>query len=375
MSQSTGRTPTRPRQVTVAGVMATVACLVLVITLFDSMASVRSTDMRGRVEHYLRTPTGAGLGLDAGSVVDLLRGLVLFSGALAAAGAVLAVYSLRRHRGARVGLSVTAGLMMVSATFVAGILPVVVVAAAAMLWGRDARDWFDGREPRPRARPSSVPERPSQQDLTSWPPPSGPGRPAPAPGPAPPPVDPGGQQPAVAYPPPRALHRPAGDPSRRPGTVTAAAWITWVFSALVVLAFGVLVLTILLQRERLLEELQKSPRVADQGFSARQILGFLWVLSAVSIFWALVAITLAALAFRRINAGRIGLVVSSAFAAVLCLVAVPVGWPHAAAAVACAVLLGRRSSRAWFAGQDLSGNPGMPPPRPPYEPPRDKPVW
>ncbi len=63
-------------------------------------------------------------------VVDLLRGVVLFSGALAAAGTVLAVFALQRHRGARIGLSVVAVLMLFSATFVSGILPVLVAVAA-----------------------------------------------------------------------------------------------------------------------------------------------------------------------------------------------------------------------------------------------------
>ncbi len=155
MSESDGtKAPARPRQVTVAGVTAAAACLLLVVSLFDSMATVRSADMRDRVATFLGTPPGDGLGLSADAVIDLLRTVVLVSGALAAAGVVLAIFALQRHRGARVGLGVAAVLMLFSATFVSGILPLVVAVAAAMLWGREARDWYDGRQPRPAPQPS-----------------------------------------------------------------------------------------------------------------------------------------------------------------------------------------------------------------------------
>ena len=53
----------------------------------------------------------------------MLRALVLVSGALAAAGVVLSIFVLQRHKGARVGLSVIAVLMLFSASFVSGLLP------------------------------------------------------------------------------------------------------------------------------------------------------------------------------------------------------------------------------------------------------------
>ncbi len=376
MSESRGtKPPVRPRQVTVAGIMAATACALLVVTLFDSMATVRSADMRGRIADFLDSPGGSGIGLGTSTVVDVLRGVVLLSGALAAAGVVLAVYVLRRHRGARIGLTVIACLMLFSATFVAGILPLVVVVAAAMLWGRDARDWFDGRAPRPRP----APDLPAPQDMTSWPPPQ-PGGPEPDPASAPAPAaHPFGSPPAPSYveaPVGRPVGYPVGYPAPRsraggrPSAVSAAAWLTWVFSGLVAFGFLLVVLTLLVEPHQLVEELQRNPRVADQGFSGREVLGFLWVLSAVAITWALAASALAVLAYRRVPFGRTGLVVSAALTAVVSLLAVPVGWPNAAVAIACIVLLGRRSSRAWFAGHDAPA-PGRPAP-PPGE---DPPVW
>ena len=160
MSESDGeRAGARPRQVTIAGVMATAACLLLVVSLFDSMAMVRSADVRKRIAEELSRPPGSGLGLDPAAVVEMLRVLVLVSGALAAAGAVLSIFVLQRHKGARVGLSVIAVLMLFSASFVSGLLPILVAVAASMLWGREARDWFAGRPPRPAVKPPGAPAR------------------------------------------------------------------------------------------------------------------------------------------------------------------------------------------------------------------------
>lgn len=380
MSESDGnRAPARPRQVTIAGVMATTACLLLVFTLFDAMAHVRSADMRASIDDFLRTPPGDGLDLDASGVVAMLRGAVLFSGALAAAGVVLSVFALQRHRGARVGLSVAAVLLLFSATFVAGFLPVVIAVAAAMMWGREARDWFDGRGPRPVTESSGRTDgdasaRTSRVGMAAWQPPSenGPRESAP-----PPTTYPFG----VAPDPGRATPQPFGGPggyasrpmSGRPTPVTVAVWLTWGLGGLVAGMFLLVVLTLLLQRDQLLTEMQKNAAISELGVSSQQILGFLWVFSAVSIFWALSAMALAVLAFRRVNVARIALVVSAGLAGVVSLFVVPFGWLHAVGAFTAMALLLRRSSTQWYAGDDRPYA-GPPPPRPPQpQGPPDRP--
>ena len=383
MSAPSGNSaPARPRQVTVAGLMAAGGCLLLVVTLFDSMATVRSTEMRDRIEEFLRTPPGNGLGLDVAGTVELLRGVVLVSGALAAAGAVLAVYTLQRHRGARVGLSIAAALMLFSATFVSGILPLFVAVAAAMLWGRDARDWFDGRAPRPGPAPhespplsrsGSPPASQSGPAGESIPPEWGAGGREERP---PPTSYPYGTRPAPPYATgpawPSEPYAPVAQRSRRPGAVLAAGWLTWVFSGLTVVFFLLVMVAMLTQRDVLLADLQKNAAFADLGLSTRQILGTMWVLSAVSVFWALSAMVLAGLAIRRVALGRIALLVSAAVAGLVCLVAVPVGWLNAAACFACVVLLSRRDVRGWYAE---GRPPGGPPPPPVPGPEQKPPVW
>ena len=367
----------RPRQVTVAGVMATGGCLLLVFTLFDSMAQVRSTEMRDSIAAFLAKPPGDGLGLSVDRAVDLVRGVVLLSGALAAAGTVLSVYSLMRHRAARVGLSVVAVLLLLSATFVVGPLPILIAVAASMLWGREARDWFDGRTPSVPATASAT-SRPEEQadrpGLAAWEPPSQPEEQAESPEPARAAERPFGQPAQQAHQvaaPPTGYPVPARTSAARPTTVTVASWLTWVFSGLVVLGYSLVVLTMLVAKGPLLEALRENQAVAELNATEQQLLGFLWVMSAIVIFWAIAAMALAVLAFRRVNAGRIGLVVSAAIAGVVCLAAFPVGWPHAIAAFTTLALLLRGGANEWYAGDGRS----LPAP-PPQAGPSDKPpVW
>ncbi len=397
MSESQGQRPgARPRRVTIAGVMAAAACVLLVVSLFDSMATVRSATVRRQIAEQLSRPPGDGLGLDPDAVVDMLRALVLVSGALAAAGAVLAVFVLQRHKGARVGLTVTAVLLLFSATFVSGILPILVAVAASMLWGREARDWFAGRPlrpdptlppPAPQGPPESGPSE-APAGMTAWQPGSQPSsQPGSQPGAQPGPPE-GGPRPAThpfgtaPGPYPAQVGHPGAPYASarvrtRPTAVTAAVWLTWVSSGLVALVFLLTVLTILVDHEAIVEAMQRNARVAAMGLSAREILGYVWVTVALAIFWSFASMALAVLAYRRLEIGRILLSVSAGVAALMGLAAVPVGWLHAAVAITCVVLLNRRSVRAWYAGQDVQP-PAPPAPRPPQAPlpPSEKPpVW
>ena len=363
-----GRATARPRRATVAGVTATVACLLLVVSLFDAMTQIGSLQTQSSVRGFLSKPPGDGTGLSVEGAISLLRGVVLLNGALAAAGAVLAGFALRRHRGARLGLSVVAVLMMFSASFVAGFLPVVVAVAAGMLWSRESRDWFDGRQrsPWPAPPPTAPAEATKVAASASWPP-----------------SHPGGQAEPVAAPslPPAGLSTPG---LRRPVTVSVAAWLTWVCCGLSTLFFSLLVLTLLAQRTRMLVALHQNPTIAHRGLSDQQILGTLWVVIASGgIFWSLSAIALAVLAFRRVNAGRVALAVSAVLAGLVGMLAVPFGWLNAVAAFTAAVLLLRGDTRRWYAevgppspgAAHLQGQADHSQPQQPPRPTGKPPVW
>ena len=132
----------RPRPVTIAGVMAASTCALLVLVLFEAQSQLFSIDERRAIT---RTLTDLGVvGFTTADFIALLRAIVLVSAALSAAGLVLAVYALQGNRGARIGLSIVAVGLLFTATLVTGPLPLLVVFAAARLWIRDAREWYDG---------------------------------------------------------------------------------------------------------------------------------------------------------------------------------------------------------------------------------------
>lgn len=151
---SAQKAPARPRQVTTAGVLGVVGSVLLVLSLFDAVQRVRSVEMRSAVEEFLSEPPGNGLGVSAGWVLEVLHGMVLVNGALAAVTAVLAVYVIQRHHGARIGFSIAAALLLLTAPLSGGVMAMLVAFAATMLWGQPARDWFAGREPAPAAASS-----------------------------------------------------------------------------------------------------------------------------------------------------------------------------------------------------------------------------
>ncbi|HEX4976628.1 MAG TPA: hypothetical protein VFV40_02070 [Nocardioides sp.] len=386
---SAQKVPSRPRQVIVAGVLGVVGSVLLVLSLFDAVQRVRSVEMRSAVEDFLSEPPGDGLGVSTGWVLEVLHGMVLLNGALAAVTAVLAVYVVQRHHGARIGFSVAAALLLLTAPLSGGVMAMLVAFAATMLWGQPARDWFAGRTPvaaTASARAGGEGAPPGQ----SWPrpgegtraeqAPAGPDRAWPAPEARPAAsadadVEPGGPRPA-AYPfgtrpdphwaPPGVDQQPGvpawavgtpQDPDRRPGSVTTAVVVTWVFSGLTTLVYLLVVGMLMAARQPLVDAIQADPQFESLPMSTDDLLAVLWVMSAVSIFWSVSAFTLAVLAFRRVAWARVALVVSAAAAMLVSLLAFPFGLLHGmAAATTFALLLGKRSA-AWFAHRPLTTTP------------------
>jgi hypothetical protein len=110
----------------------------------------------------------------------------------------------------------------------------------------------------------------------------------------------------------------------RPGTVTAAAWITLVMSGLTGALFGFITLGMLVAKDDVVTEMDKA--FAEQGvtgdFSAEDAYGFFVFALVVLTLWCIIACVLAVFAMRGSNVSRILLVVSSVVAALLSLVAI-----------------------------------------------------
>lgn len=174
--------------------------------------------------------------------------------------------------------------------------------------------------------------------------------------------DPYGQQPGgQPYPygqQPSYGQQPAGD--RRPGTVTAAAWITIVFSALTAVLFGFTGLALLVARDQVITEIERVPEFQDANIDADAAVGVILAVVLGLVVWAIVAIVLAVLVMRRSNVSRILLVISSAVVALFSLLGVTSGVSAVTliAAIAVIVLLFVGGAGDWFKG--TSGHDGLP---------------
>lgn len=167
----------------------------------------------------------------------------------------------------------------------------------------------------------------------------------------PPPPMPRGDEPYPAH-----GATPAG-PLRRPGTVTAACVLTWVFSAIALIGSVIQALAITGGRDEVIAELEKNEdweTIQDQmDVNAADFVDamgvFLWVVAALS----LLAILLAVFTFRGGRGARVGLVVLSAITALIALLLsvaiIPFLW--VIVCVTTIVLLFVGGAGAWFASK------------------------
>jgi hypothetical protein len=151
-----------------------------------------------------------------------------------------------------------------------------------------------------------------------------------------------GQQPAYGAAPQQA--------DRRPGTVTAAAWLTIVFSAVTAFVFGFTGLAMLVARDQVITEMERVPEFQDANIDADAAVGVLVAVMVGLVVWSLIAIVLAVLVLRRSNVARILLVISCAATAILSLLSVASGVTLAplVAAIATVVLLFTGGASDWF---------------------------
>ncbi len=387
----------RPRQLTVAGGFVVAGSLFLLLSIFDSLATLDSVDMRAEVERVLSSPSGQGLGLTVSQALTWMRVGLQVAAVCAAAALVLGVFVLRRHSGARLALGVVAVPILLTAPLSGGLLGVAVAVATATLWSGPARDWFAGRPVRESAplfrrgearkdspsRPDSAPPAPPvsaepPREPQAPPPvvaPLSTGRPSQAP-----PQTPGfGAAPVQAQLPQNVGPPPAYQPTVAPavpGLVRLACLLTWAFSGLVAMLYVGVLVFLVLDQERLVNLLLDSPAWTQAGLDRDLLVPVLWLGCLMFLGWALGAMALAWLTWRRHNWARYLLVVSSAMALVAGAFAFPVGLVHQVACVAVIVMLVSSSARAWFAlpAAPAQSYPPTYPPGPPSGPPAAPPV-
>ena len=152
-----------------------------------------------------------------------------------------------------------------------------------------------------------------------------------------------GQQPQYGQP-----SGPGGD--RRPGTVTAAAWITIVFSGIITLLFGIATLGFVVARDEVIAEMERVPEFQDTNIDADTAVGLMVAVLLGLVVWSIIAIVLAVFVLRRSNVARILLVISSSVTALLALLSITSGVSLVLliAAVAVIVLLFAGGAGDWF---------------------------
>ena len=358
----------RPRPVTLAASLVMAASLMLVVSVFESLANLRSLETREEIDRFLSEPPGSDLGLGLESVLTILRTTSMVAAGLATAAAILGWHVLRRSRSARLGLTILAVPLFLSGLVTGGFLASVVLASTAMLWLAPSRHWFAGTTP-------PTVDEPRGDAPRSWPPPYSPQQPSQTPSgqaqdppradvpPLPPPGPSASQQPPpwtpYAGPAPWTVPVPGAPqvaPPRRPSGLVVACVITWTCCAVSVLLSVLLIAVLAVDTEALFAEMQRqNPDLADQGVSDATLQSATWVTAIVMLVWGLLSSALAALTFRRIRWAAIALAVSAGGVALLCLggslLSPPLVLPGVLAAVA-AVLLLQPSAQRWLSRRE-----------------------
>lgn len=365
----------RPSQVTAAGWGIAIAALLLVVSVYDAMANLQSVDMREEITRAVTTGSVKDLGLSVDDAIAIMRWCLFVSGFAAVAAGILGVFVLQRNKGARIGLTVAAVPIVLTAPIAGSFLGMFIAAGTTILWTRPARDWFAGRQVSTpvRREPSSAPPQEfprfpqnAAPPAAPWVPPAPPAPPtadvpvvSPASGAQPPPTVGWGQVPPVGPPVPPPGPNPYGYyppaprqagprmPSARPLEVRIACIVTWVFTALTSLAYVVVLAVIAVDSQGFLDLVKDSPGW-DDSFDEDVLVTAVTVGSIVFLFWCVAAAVLAVFVWRRARWAWVLLLISASVAALVSIVAFPFSLPHMTAiAVTLGTLLHPRS-RAWF---------------------------
>jgi len=341
------KTAPRPAQVTLAAWLVMAGSLVVVVAAFDQIAGLHTMETRQAVEEFLNDDVGKTLGLDVQSTLSLMRVLTMIAAACATAAGILGYQVLQRSRSARFVLTLLATPLFLTGVVVGGLIPSMVVGAIVMLWFQPARDWVDGKTPRP------APVTPKAQVPPSPPPP-----------PISPPHD-SGARPVSGFgdrtslldslPPPRTAPigaAPYAVGAGRPPALVWACVLTWAGSALTFVAMLVTVVVMVVSPDLVTDELlRQNPNLESDGLSVDSLRSTVLYAGSLLVVWSLTAIVLAAYAWRGRPWAWTALVVSSASASVMCLLAAltnPVLLLPLGVCVAATVLLMRPEVRAFI---------------------------
>jgi hypothetical protein len=135
--------PARPRQVSVAGLMAVVGAVVGLGSAFSAITQLDSGPVRDEVDRLLAQPRFSSVTVD--TALTWMRVGITVSAVLCVVALVLGIFVLRGHRGSRIGLTVV-GAVTAAFMLLAGVpgafASAYVAIGVGLLWTRAARSWF-----------------------------------------------------------------------------------------------------------------------------------------------------------------------------------------------------------------------------------------
>ena len=337
-----------------AGVVM-LSSVVVLLTAWERLSSVRSLDTRNAIEQLLAEPALDGFGLDVEGAISILYVSGVVSALCAVATAILGWYVLKPDTSARRAVSILAVPLFLTGLTAGGFAASFVAAGAAMLWMQPAKEWFATGKWTPPAPPPSIERTASSPSPFDAPGRSADATPPPVAGPHPTP----GPAPSPYASAPRVPQAPApsvaGPPVRRPQAVTTAFVLT------VVMAGGGLLLSLLslvvvgMSPDLLMTELERQrPELVADGLTVEQMQASTYVAAGVSVVWCAVALVFAGFAMARRGWARRAWMITAAFSAGGCLLvalSAPFLVVPAVAGAATATLLARPETRHWFASR------------------------
>jgi hypothetical protein len=346
----------RPGQATLAGGLIIGGSIVVVLTAWQRIATLHTIEAQERLQQAVSQPAFDGLGMSLDTLSTVVRVLCLVAAGAATAATILGFQVFKRSTSARIALTVLAPLLLIGGFATEGFFAPMVVAGITLLWLQPTRDWYAGRPWRQRyeqRRSDRIAALRSPGQAATPPSPTGPTAPPVAP------TEPGlqGEHGVPA-------HAPQGSPAseapdgagireRRPPGLVLACVMTWVTSSLVILSLVATAVVASIQRDELMVEIEKQQGelVETYGLTETDLLAAVYLMVGGLVLWAIAAIVLAYLTFRRHNWARITLAVSSAVAGVTAL-AMSIGNPALILLVAILAistwLLLRADVAAWF---------------------------
>ncbi|HYJ66989.1 MAG TPA: hypothetical protein VEX15_04940 [Nocardioidaceae bacterium] len=376
-------TAPRPRQVTLASLIAGLGSLLVLVNIFAVMADWGSASIREHVEDALDSAPFGSTRISVDAALEMVRITLMVVAAGCVAAVVLAIYTVRRHRSARVGLTVltSAWALLSLALGLAGLLlAAIAIGCVILLWSAEARTWFaSGTPPKvvatavppipppnatlPKGMPAVMstptsPDEPDQPTLSGSPgaqessePVTG-GPPAPSGGYSgygPPPPPPSGYQPYTAYAPAGPPPNPVV-PSKRPGTLTAAGIITIVMSSIALLGTGIVAIWFLGDRSSMESNDDFVDMAGDAEIAVEDLVTAIGVMSVIGALLSVAAIVLAAMLLKNKRV-RIALVVLTSIAIIASLLAFPLGLLWVIAEILVIVFCFVGGASAWLDAQ------------------------